>query len=143
MAASGLHVFVLAMLLRGAFSLLPIPQGAGPVASRSGSPSVLRGRYRFPTLGLFGQSLLPRWRPRRPSVRREPDLLSALGLAGIVCLVLSPESIYEMGFQISFLTVAAFSLLLVRFQERQTGVLARFRGRAGKVHFAPAPWPPR
>ena len=142
MAASGLHVFVLAMLLRGAFSLLPIPRERPSCFSFWLSFCFTRPLPVSDPRSV-GQSLLRRWRPRRRWVRRESDLLSALGLAGIVCLVLSPESIYEMGFQISFLTVAAFSLLLVRFQERQTGVLARFRGRAGEVLFAPAPWPPR
>jgi competence protein ComEC len=42
--------------------------------------------------------------------RREADVLSALALAALVYLLADPRGVYNMGFQFSFLTVAAFAL---------------------------------
>jgi competence protein ComEC len=58
--------------------------------------------------------------------RREPDLLSALALSAIVYLAWDPIGIYNIGFQISFLTVASFALfgrLGDTFPKTASGVL--------------------
>jgi competence protein ComEC len=43
-------------------------------------------------------------------VRRDPDLLSALALAGLVLLAFDPHSIESVGFQLTMVAVGAFAL---------------------------------
>ncbi len=107
-SASGLHVFILAFALQAALALLPIPRWAQlillgcvlaayagatglrpPVVRAASMAFVLAGAYLF---------------------RREADLLCALGGAAAAYLLWQPDSVYDIGFQLSFLTVGALAL---------------------------------
>ncbi|MBI1756818.1 MAG: ComEC/Rec2 family competence protein [Fimbriimonas ginsengisoli] len=107
-AASGLHVLILAMLLEGLLSLLAVPKilrvalvgialllyvgavGLHPASVRAALTAVL---FRCASL-----------------VRREPDLLSALGLSGCFILLVWPEEVFGLGFQLSTVVVGALGL---------------------------------
>jgi competence protein ComEC len=110
--ASGLQVFVLAFLLSSALRFLPITRGIqiallamllGSYAMAAGlNPAIVRATI-ITLLGL-GAYLF----------RREQDSLSALGVAGIGYLLWNPHSIYNAGFQLSFITMACLVLFFKR-----------------------------
>ncbi|MEZ0326984.1 MAG: ComEC/Rec2 family competence protein, partial [Fimbriimonas sp.] len=70
---------------------------------------------------------------------RDPDWLSALACSAILYLLWKPFSVYDMGFQLSFVTVAAFCLFLVPSRDVPEGPvrhwlnLAKETGWAGLV----------
>lgn len=109
-SASGLHTLILALALQFLLAFFPIPRWA-QLAILCG----LLAMYAFAT-GL-----------RPPIVRsvvmvgtmafayvfrREADLLSALAAAALVYLLVEPDSVFDIGFQLSFLTVGALGLYL-------------------------------
>ena len=111
-AASGLHVGILALALLGLMSLFPIPRGVQlvvlalilllyVVASGINPPVV---RASIISLVIGAAYLL----------RREPDLLSALALAAVVQLFWDPTAVYDAGFQLSFTVLAAIALFATR-----------------------------
>jgi competence protein ComEC len=107
-SASGLHVFVLAAFLTWVLSLFPIRRGwqllilvmllAVYSLATGSNPPVLRSIF-MAVIGLsayfFG---------------RDRDGLSALAVAGVVYLLYQPLGIFDIGFQLSFLTVAGLIL---------------------------------
>jgi len=107
-SASGMHVFVLALVLNAALGLLPVPRPVRLLilggllliyAAAAGlQPAILRSVF-MAMAGLTAYLL-----------QRESDLLSALAVAGGLYLIANPIGIYDMGFQLSYLTVAAFGL---------------------------------
>jgi ComEC/Rec2-related protein len=109
-SASGLHVMIFAVAFQLVLSKLPIPRWAQLVlllfflliyAGATGfRPPVLRAVV---MVGVMMSAYL---------VRREGDLLSAAGLAAIAQFFLDPRSVFDIGFYLSFLTVAALSLFM-------------------------------
>ncbi len=107
-SASGLHVGVLVLLLFGIMSFFPIPRWVqlSVVALSlllyciaSGlHPPVLRASIVSITLAAAF------W------FRREPDFLSAIGLAAVVQLLWDPTTVYDAGFQLTFVVLAAVAL---------------------------------
>lgn len=107
-SASGLHVFIFAAGLTFLLSFVPIPRGwrllaVGGVltvyAIGAGmQPPVVRAVAMAAILG--GATL----------VRREPDLLAALGLTAFLFLLWQPIAVYDIGFQISFVTLGALAM---------------------------------
>lgn len=107
-SASGLHVFVIAFALDGLLGLFPIPRALriavlglllGFYACAAGlHPAIVRS-VAMSMIGLTAYL----W-------RREADLLSSMALAGVTYLLFSPLSVYDPGFQFSFIAVSAFGL---------------------------------
>lgn len=109
-SVSGLHVVILAVGLMSAFSVLPIPRPAQLLllalllsfyAMATGlRPPVVRAV-------LMALMMLSAY-----LFRREGDLLCALSISAIVYLLFRPESLFNAGFQLSFVTVAGLGLWL-------------------------------
>ncbi|MBC8063519.1 MAG: ComEC/Rec2 family competence protein [Chlorobia bacterium] len=107
-SASGLHVLILAISIDWLLGFLPIPRPArivalglilGFYAAAAGlQPAIIRSVV----MSMVG--LIAYW------WNREGDLLSSLALAASGYLVIDPMGVYNLGFQFSFLTVAAFGL---------------------------------
>lgn len=107
-SASGLHVWILALAIDWLLGLLPFPRPlrllilglvlAMYAAAAGLQPAIIRSVL----MSVVALSAYI-W-------RRESDLLSALALSSIVYLLWEPLGIYNLGFQFSFLTVAAFAL---------------------------------
>lgn len=107
-SASGLHVFVLAAFLTWVLSHFPIPRWLQLLVlvmllavyslATGSNPPVLRSIF-MAVVGLsayfFG---------------RDRDGLSALAVAGVIYLMYQPLGIFDIGFQLSFLTVAGLIL---------------------------------
>lgn len=109
-SASGLHVFIFGAALAFLFSKLPLPRWfqilllvfvllvyAGAAGFR---PPIVRSVV----MGAFYISAY--------MMKREPDLLSALAAAAATYLILDPVSLYDVGFQLSFVTVGGLALYL-------------------------------
>ncbi len=106
--ASGLQVFVLTWMLTALFRFFPVRREAqlfliacliGFYALASGlSPAIVRASF----MSILGLSAY--------LVKREPDALSALALAGVGYLIWDPHSIYSLGFQLSYVTIGCVSL---------------------------------
>lgn len=111
-SASGLQVFVLGALLSMALRFVPVPRWAQILllamvlclyAVAAGlQPQIVRACV-MTLLGLAAYL-----------VRRDPDALSALSLAGFAYLLWRPEAVYQMAFQLSFVTVACLALFFYR-----------------------------
>jgi competence protein ComEC len=107
-SASGLHVFVLAGFLMGALSLLPVPRGAqilllaGLLALYALATGLNAPVVRSALMALVGASAY--------LVRRDRDPLSALALAAVLYLLFRPRGVFDIGFQLSFVTVAGMVL---------------------------------
>lgn len=109
-SVSGLHVVILAVGLMGALSVVPIPRPAQLLllalllsfyAMATGlRPPVVRAV-------LMAMLMLSAY-----LLRREGDLLCALSISAIVYLLFRPESLFNPGFQLSFVTVAGLGLWL-------------------------------
>lgn len=109
LAVSGLHVSLLGLGLFRLFCRLPLPKGlpeglsagimAFYVAVAGASASSRRA------LLLFWVLLLAR------VLRRSYDMLSGLGLVGLLLLAAQPMQLFQAGFQLSFGTVASLGLL--------------------------------
>ncbi|HEY0867842.1 MAG TPA: ComEC/Rec2 family competence protein [Fimbriimonas sp.] len=115
-SASGLHVMVLAGALMALLSLLPAPRGAQILLLTAflalyACATGLQGPIvRASMVAMAGLSAY--------LVRRDPDPLSALALAATAVLLANPREVYDVGFQLSFITVGAFVLFLPRSEER-------------------------
>ncbi len=112
LSISGLHLMLLGMGLFAIFQRLPLPRGGAEALSMllmtayciftGGSVATVRATIMFCLLLLaqiFGRSY---------------DSLSALGLAAILQLILNPRSLWDSGFQLSFLAVVGVSAVVPR-----------------------------
>ena len=109
-SASGLHVLIFALGLNVALGFLPIPRGLrlliiGVIlllysVGAGMRPPVVRSVAMAGILGLSSY------------LRREPDLLSALGITAFGYLLWRPFHVYDIGFQLSFVTVAALGMFV-------------------------------
>ena len=107
-SASGLHVFVLALAVEWLLGLLPIPRSAKLLlvflllaaycAAAGLQPAIIRSVVMYVVA-----STAYLW-------QREADLLSALALSAALYLAWEPHGVFNLGFQFSFLTVAAFAI---------------------------------
>ncbi len=107
-SASGLQVFVFAMLLSIGLRFFPIPRSVqlvilglvlGLYCLAAGlQPQIVRAA----AMSLLGLTAY--------MIRREPDALSALSLSAFVYLLWRPDAVYGMAFQLSFVTVASIAL---------------------------------
>ncbi len=107
-AASGLHVLILGGLLLALFGLLPIPRAIslGLVAvvlllyacAAGLHPAIVRATI----MAIIGSTAY--------LFRREADALSALSLAAILVLLWQPTTIYQGGFHLTIVVVAALVL---------------------------------
>jgi competence protein ComEC len=112
-SASGLQVYLLAAAVQVILSLFPIKRGV-----QLGVVFCVLAAYLSAT-GFHAATL----RACIVTVvalsayffRREPDYLSATGLAAIVTLLWQPWSLYSPGFQLTYVAVAALSLYWKRF----------------------------
>lgn len=115
-SASGLHVLIFAMGLNLVLGIFPIPRGLRLIligamlvlyAVGAGMrPPVIRSVLMAGILGSASYA------------RREPDLLSALGISAFAYLLWRPVHVYDIGFQLSFVTVAALGMFLPLSEER-------------------------
>ena len=107
-SASGLHVVVFASVIGAVLGVLPIPRpvqltvlfailGLYAIAAGFSAPIV-----RSVAMGALGRVAY--------LVRREPDFLSALATAAVAILIWQPEQIYDIGFQLSFVTIASLGM---------------------------------
>lgn len=105
LAISGLNVGLIASLMLVIFGILRIPKKAGICAAvvllifyavlTNGTPSVIRATVMSIAVlcGLL--------------IGRDASLWNSLGLAAIVILGYDPEALFDIGFQLSFLSVAS------------------------------------
>ena len=107
-SASGLHALVLAWAIDALLGLLPIPRPARLailgvlLAFYAAAAGLQPAIVRSVVMSMVALSAYL-W-------KRESDLLSGLALASILYLAWEPLGVYNIGFQFSFLTVAAFAL---------------------------------
>ncbi len=125
LATSGLHVMMALQLVYLCLRWTPTP---------------FAGRIGLVILAAWCYALLAGLRPSivraatmvscalcAPLVGREADSLNALGLAGVVWLLIAPHAIFEVGFQYSFGAVLFILLFYGRLERR----LRRLAHRAG------------
>lgn len=107
-SASGLHVSVVSWMLMSLLSQLPVPRWAQivllalPLALYCLATGLEAPVIRASLMALVGLSAY--------LVRRTPDALTSLALAALAYLVWRPQGVFEIGFQLSFVTVAAMVL---------------------------------
>jgi ComEC/Rec2-related protein len=133
-SASGLHVLIFAVGLSAALSLLPIPRGwrlaliAGVLifyAVGAGMrPPVIRS---VAMAAILGAATL---------LRKEPDLLAALGVTALAYLLWRPVAVYDIGFQLSFVTVGALAMFSRFPKEWPSGSFGRLARGVGSVAHA-------
>jgi len=114
LSASGMQVYLLAFMAQLLLSRLPVKRGVQVVAivvilacyaSATGfHPATIRSSL-VATVAMVAYLF-----------RREPDVLSATGLAAIVSLLWQPWALYTPGFQLSYVTVTALCLYWRPFQ---------------------------
>ncbi len=110
-SVSGLHVVVLTFSLLWTLSRVPIPRWLQLViAALALSFYALATGLSPPTVRAVLMALVALV---AYMMKRESDWLSALACSAILYLFWKPHSIYDIGFQLSFLTVAAFCMYLV------------------------------
>jgi competence protein ComEC len=111
-SASGLHVMVFAWALQALLACLPVPRivQVGLVAFVLGLYALATG-LQPPIIRavVMAMAVLSAY-----LFRREGDFPSSLALVALVLLVWKPSSVYDIGFQLSFCTVAAMGLFLFR-----------------------------
>lgn len=61
-------------------------------------------------------------------LEREPDTTTALSLAGIIFLLWDPRSVFDIGFQLSFASVASILIYISLFQDRMEKIHWFVRG---------------
>lgn len=115
LSVSGLHVLVVGAALAWAFSRLPVPRWAQLAllfallllyAGASGlRPPVVRAVLMS---GVFMAAYL---------FRREPDGLSTVSVAAVASMLISPSSIVDVGFLLSFAAVYGMALYLPAWEE--------------------------
>lgn len=122
-SASGLHVIVLAAGLQWLLAKLPIGRPwqliilglilliyAGAAGMR---PPIVRA-------GLMSMIGLTAY-----LFRRESDWMTALAASAIVYLVFVPRALYDIGFQLSYTTVAAITMFVPNFEWNKPSFLGR------------------
>lgn len=107
-SASGLHVFVLAAFLMAMLSLVPVPRGVQIAAvltllclyavATGLNPPIVRSVV-MTGLGLTAYL-----------ARRDRDVLTALAVAALGYLLWRPAGVFDLGFQLSFVTVGGLAL---------------------------------
>jgi competence protein ComEC len=133
-SVSGLHVVVLAVSLLFLLSKIPIPRLAQlGIAAAALSFYALAAGLSPPTVRAV---LMLATGFAAYLVRREPDWLSSLCCAAIIYLVLQPRGIYDIGFQLSFVTVAAFFLYLRPQRDNRESVVEEGFSRVRQVAYA-------
>ncbi len=130
-SASGLHVLIFAAGLSFVLAALPIPRGwklaiVGAVlaiyAIGAGMrPPVVRSVLMAAVLGFA------------TLVRREPDLLSALGVSATAYLLWRPVAVFDVGFQLSFAAVAGLAMFLGLPNEMPTGAVRLLGRQIGEI----------
>lgn len=120
-AISGLHVALIATMLvnllrflrfsRGRSGLVVIPLLWFYAAATGWQPSAVRATM-MASVVLFGWSL-----------RRPPDLLNSIAVAGLLLLVWQPGQLFQAGFQLSFAVVISIALFLPHLEMLQQRVL--------------------
>lgn len=105
-SASGLHVVIFSVALALAFSTLPIPRWAqlalltAVLIIYAGATGLRPPVIRSVIVAVAGSAAF--------LFRKEPDLLSALGLAASAQLLWEPSAVYDIGFQLTFIIIIAF-----------------------------------
>lgn len=110
LATAGLHIGVLALLLRWAFYLIAAPRKLAALSSiallwaydimAGGRPAVTRAVL-VATIYLAGTVF-----------ERAPEVVTSLAGAALIILFLQPTALFEPGFQMSFLTVLTLAALM-------------------------------
>lgn len=133
-SVSGAHVAILSICLLAVFTYLPIsrPSQIGLLALVLAAYALATG-FDPPIIRAIFMSLTG---AVAYLFSRERDILSALAFAAIVYLLWHPISVYEIGFQLSFLTVGAFALLLHRRREHAESVAANLWAETREVLIA-------
>ncbi len=109
-SVSGLHIVVLTLSLMWSLSYVPIPRVLRLViAALALSFYALATGLNPPTVRAVLMALIGLV---AYTCKREPDWLSALAASGILFLIWKPGAIYDIGFQLSYVTVAAFCMFL-------------------------------
>lgn len=129
-AISGLNVGLITFLVLLIFSVTRIPKKAGIALTMiflvfyailtNGTPSVVRATVMSIAL-LFG--LL---------IEREASLWNSLGLAGLIILCYDPAALFDIGFQLSFVSVMSLLYItpkLEKFFHYDRKIAARFLSR--------------
>lgn len=141
LAISGLHVGIVAGLIVVLLRLLPVPVTgqylltmlflAGYVGVTGARPSVVRAAV---MAGVFLSGFL---------VERETDGLNSLSWAAFLILLLNPNALFDIGFQLSFLSVMTIILFYPSIVRRffhgapgKGGKAARLIGRSFAVSFS-------
>lgn len=108
-STSGLHFMFLSLALFGIFSVTPLPRPVvwGIVAAIMLVYGLSVGLHP-PVARSICVILLAK---SATFFRRESDLWSALALVGVGYLLTDPRVLFEIGFQLSFLTVAFFGIV--------------------------------
>jgi competence protein ComEC len=119
-SASGIHVLIFAFALQWLLTLLPLPRWMvvllvgvviGLYAAAAGlKPPIVRSAIM--SLVLLSAFIF----------RREGDLLSALAACALGYLVFEPTSLNDIGFQLSFINVAALALFVRPIRSQATSV---------------------
>lgn len=114
LAISGLHVGLLVFLIMLIFRALRIPTKVNIIATMaflvfyailtSGRPSVVRATVMAEVV-LFG--LL---------IARESSIWNSLGLSAIIILGFEPNALFDIGFQLSFISVASISYITPKLE---------------------------
>ncbi len=115
LAISGLNVGLLAFLVMIIFSIARIPKKASIILTifllvfyailTNGSPSVIRATVMTISL-LFG--LL---------IGRQTSLWNSLGMAAVIILGFDPNAFFDVGFQLSFLSLASILYITPKLEE--------------------------
>ncbi|HZP81911.1 MAG TPA: ComEC/Rec2 family competence protein [Chthonomonadaceae bacterium] len=126
LATAGLHVGMVVGLLLGALRLLRVAQKPALVLAllllalyatmAGGRPSVVRAVI---MAGVYLLGML---------LEREPSLPNALALAALILLLINPNNLFDVGFQLSFATVISIVLLMPLAEETLEGVRKSVRG---------------
>ncbi len=137
-SASGLHVAIVAAFMALGLFLLPIPRWMQ--ISLLGVALFLYAAAAGFHAPMMRGVLMVLVASLAYLVRREPDGLSAVSLAGIINLLVEKEAVGTLGFQLSYLAVAALLMFghseRVRSQDtlvRTVGVRAQFLARSSLV----------
>jgi competence protein ComEC len=130
-SASGIHVLILGLALQFLLAFLPVPRWAQIVLallflacyglSTGLRPPIVRAVAMY---AVMASAFL---------FRREGDLLSALALAALAYIVIEPHSAFDIGFQLSFLTVGALSLTLPTWRDDTSSALELAKDRLAGV----------
>lgn len=116
LATSGLHVGIVLHMLGGLLLVVGVRFSArvGCVIAFAWLYALIAGmRPSIVRAGIMATLALS-----APLVRREPDGLSALAMAGILWLLYAPYSLFEVGFQCSFSAVLCILLFYGRLSAR-------------------------